>query len=725
MGFSPNEFRELIASKIQSQVPTLRIVILCFAVLIGAIVLLFIIDKLFYMALSRSYIDQIALAFNLNRHLADAIALGVFVLLVFFSSRLFSLSSVKRRIGFLGIVALLIANSIALWQGTKNQFFEASGAATKCYVLTREGVRYGERPGTDPTTGKQCRPVTVDMIERLEAYAHGKRPERVAANDPVFFDLKTGEPVIWFAKNKSGEIELFDLMGFHPGTGEELMQINREVVEEWKNQQHAIAERAPIKINPDQFVFFDPKTGEPRAWYWRRPDGEFEFYDNKGFQPLTGQPLVVVTREVVEQWRTQVSKKCYIVTRETVRFGTEPGIDPETGRECRLLSPGLLERLREYEKGNRPKRVTAQNPVFFDLRTGEPILWYVKDEKGHVQLFDLMGFDPESGHELLPVTQEIASSWKHQVDLMSRKPPQLVDPNKYAFFDQVTGDPRVWYWRSPNGDWEFYDNPGFRGTGEKLNLISPEVIETWKRDQADRAKRAEAEALAQRQREIAEAQKAAAAAEAQKQHESAEAERAAAEAQAGELCDQAAANPTDGRRPSSVPGVEYFDLKPNAKAAVEVCAQAVRRYPGELRYKYNLARALEFVNPGQALALDAELAQARYVAAYDNYGGLLLRERNLPAAIRQYEIGVRLGDPSAMVSIAYLIYKNQYHVSDPDRVRRTLLTKAAQAGHKGAQDTLERERAEFEEKAAQRQTQQQQQQMMMQLFGTVLRGVAR
>lgn len=482
MGFSPGRFRDLIASKIQSQASIWRIAIFCIAILFGAAFLLFIVDKLFYMALARSYVEQIAIAFNLNRHLADAIALGVFVLLVFFSSRLFSLSPAKRRIGFLGIVALLIANSIALWQGTKNQFFEASGAATKCYVLTREGVHYGERPGTDPTTGKQCRPVTVDMVERLEAYAHGKRPERVVVNDPVFFDLKTGEPVIWFAKTKSGEIELFDLMGFHPETGDELIQINRDVVEEWKNQQRVIAERAPIKINPDQYVFFDPKTGEPRAWYWRRPDGEFEFYDNKGFQPLTGQPLLVVTREVVEQWRTQVSKKCYIVTRETVRFGTEPGIDPESGRECRLLSPGLLERLREYEKGNQPKRVTAQNPVFFDLRTGEPILWYVKDEKGHVQLFDLMGFDPESGHELLPVTQEIASSWKLQVDLMSRKPPQLVDPNKYAFFDQVTGEPRVWYWRGPNGDWEFYDNPGFRGTGEKLILITPDVIANWKRE---------------------------------------------------------------------------------------------------------------------------------------------------------------------------------------------------------------------------------------------------
>ena len=708
MRFSPNEFRAQIASKLNNQSPLFRFAILTALVLGGAGIVFFIVDKIFYFALSRSYVEQIAIVFNLNRHLADAIALAVFVLVVFFASKVFSFSARNRRIGYLGIVGLLIANSLALWQGTKNEFFEASGVATKCYVLTREGVHYGERPGVDPSTGKLCRPVTVDMLERLEAYAHGKRPERVTIDDPVFFDLKTGEPVIWFAKTKSGEIHLFDLMGFDPETGEELNPISRDVVEEWKSQQRAIAERAPKQVNPDQYVFFDPKTGQPRAWYWRRPDGEFEFYDNKGFQPRTGEPLAVVTREVVEQWRTQASKKCYIVTRETIRFGTKPGIDPETGRECRVFSAELLERLHQYENGNRPKRVTTQDPVFFDLRTGEPILWYVKDEKGRIELFDLMGFDPESGRELLPVTQEIASSWRQQMDIMSRKPPQRVDPSTYAFFDQVTGEPRVWYWRSPAGDWEFYDNPGFRSTGEKLILITPEAIETWKREATDRARRA------------------AAAADAESLRQQAEARKAAEEQQAGELCDQAAANPTDPRKPSSVPGVEYHDLEANAQAAAEICAKAVQKFPDEPRYKYNWARALEFVNPAQSLRIYADLAQQKYVAAFDNYGGVLWREKkNLPAAIKQYQIGVRLGDSSAMVSMAYLIRKNLYHVPDPDGTIVALLTRAAQLGNKSAQDMLDRENEQLEQRNIQRQTQQQQEQMMLNLFGTVLRGMAR
>ena len=88
--------------------------------------------------------------------------------------------------------------------------------------------------------------------------------------------------------------------------------------------------------------------------------------------------------------------------RDAVRYGDRPGIDPSTGRQCRKVTEELLERLREYEKGKRPKRVDAANPLFFDLRTGEPIVWYRTNNDGVVELFDLMGFHAETGDELLP-----------------------------------------------------------------------------------------------------------------------------------------------------------------------------------------------------------------------------------------------------------------------------------------------------------------------------------
>ena len=119
-------------------------------------------------------------------------------------------------------------------------------------------------------------------------------------------------------------------------------------------------------------------------------------FQDEGFHPLTGEQLAPVTREVVEDWKREMASKsearCYVVTGDAVQYGDKPGIDPVTGKECREITPGLLERLREYEKGRRPNRITSSEVTFFDPRTGAPIVWYSAWKSGEIELFDLMGF---------------------------------------------------------------------------------------------------------------------------------------------------------------------------------------------------------------------------------------------------------------------------------------------------------------------------------------------
>ena len=145
------------------------------------------------------------------------------------------------------------------------------------------------------------------------------------------------------------------------------------------------------------------------------------FFDRPGFDTGSGEALSVVTRDVLGDWRKRQqdakSTKCYIITRdprEPVRYGARPGIDPVTGRQCRQLTPELIERLREYASGNRPKSIASEDPSFFDLRTGEPIVWFYQNKSGKIELFDLMGFHPESGDELAPITKEAVELWKDQ-----------------------------------------------------------------------------------------------------------------------------------------------------------------------------------------------------------------------------------------------------------------------------------------------------------------------
>ena len=313
---------------------------------------------LYYVA--GAYVDEVAEVFDINKNLANAILWATVGATFVFANYAFSFSRRKRAMGLLGILLLLVGHSATLWYGTSHQFFERSGRPTKCYVVTRDLLRYGERPGIDQTTGRECRLVTPEIVERLRAYENGTRPQRITDLDPTYFDPRTGEPIVWYYKNKRDEIEIFNLMGFHPDTGEELLPISKEIVELYKSQ---IARRTPRRIDdPETYGFFDPLSGKPRIWYEHGADGSYDFYDGPGFDPHTGRPFSLVTSEFIAEWRESISnsqiKKCFIITRDSrtpVRYGQKPGIDPVTGRECRELSVDLIERLRESN------RVTAQS----------------------------------------------------------------------------------------------------------------------------------------------------------------------------------------------------------------------------------------------------------------------------------------------------------------------------------------------------------------------------
>ena len=230
----------------------------------------------------------------------------------------------------------------------------ASEVASKCYVVTRDDIIYGETPGIDPATGRECRPLTAEVIERLRAYKWGNRPKRIENSDPTFFSLRTGEPIVWYHKGENGEIQLFDLMGFDPVTGDELLPITKEMVAPWRDQEkkrkeeedrrkQEEARRAPQLTDPEKYNPFDPLTGRARVWYFRDEEGEYQFYDNPGFDPRTGEALAIITRDVFADWsksrRKRNTQSCYIITKDPqqpVQYRESPGIDPETGRQCRL-----------------------------------------------------------------------------------------------------------------------------------------------------------------------------------------------------------------------------------------------------------------------------------------------------------------------------------------------------------------------------------------------------
>lgn len=309
----------------------------------------------------------------------------------------------------------------------------------------------------------------------------------------------------------------------------------------------------------------------------------------------------------------------------------------------------------------------------------------------------------------VPKSQAAKREEQERADRQQR-PPKPVDPMTVAWFDPVTGQPRVWYWREGQ-TYEFFDNSGFHPrTGDKLLVVDRKVVSEW-RQGIERSKR---EAAERAQKEAAQRE--------------AEAQRQAKVARAADQCDQTAAGPYDPDRPKSITGVPWDALKSTGAEAVEACELAVKQYPEERRYRYQLARAYQALEPKKALPLLLALTRQNYRAAYDNYGWALIDTRvgrnDLPGAIASFRQGANAGDPDAMVSLATMISKGRVEGASPDEAFR-LFKRAAALGHREAAETVDRLMEGQRQAEQQRLQNEQAARAFMGLVGGALGGMGR
>jgi hypothetical protein len=169
-------------------------------------------------------------------------------------------------------------------------------------------------------------------------------------------------------------------------------------------------------------------------------------------------------------------------------------------------------------------------------------------------------------------------------------------------------------------------------------------------------------------------------------------------------CNDLAGNPNDQHRRSE--GVSYDHLKTQIPEAIRVCELAVQKFPEDLTLQYQLARAVELVDPARGQRMQDKLVKLGYPAAFDNAGSLLLNEKGcrqhcINEAVKLFRKGVALGDPDAMMSLADQIGQNH---ATGDQI--SLYQRAAKLGHPRAiraLETLAQERMPPRHKSAARQ----------------------
>lgn len=469
--------------------------------------------------------------------------------------------------------------------------------------------------------------------------------------------------------------------------------------------------------------------------------------------------LVLLVGNSLALWyasRSKLDGKCYVITRTGITYGEHIGTDPATGRECVEIKKDMRERLRAYETGKRPTRIVSDQPDFFDPRNGEPIVWYLLNASGEIELFDLMGFHPVTGEVLNPITKDVVARWKAAQEArnaLPQRPPQRVDPDGSGYFDPQTGAAKVWF--APRGDDapEFFDSPGFHPvTGERLQVVTREMVTAWRaeaeekarkeedirrqrekaaREAADQAaKKKEEERIAAEKRELEqkrneiELQRIAT----ERQRIESERQRRDADRQAklqrsGERCDQLAANPNDQRRGTTV-GVPYEVLKSQAREAVAACDDAKAAFPDEPRYRYQYARAMQFIDKGKAFELQRLNARNDYPAAFDNLGWLyVVLKQDYAQAARNFIRGVQLGDPDSMMSLAELISTGRYKVNQPAKQVLDLYARAAELGHPRAAEAYRETKAAIDEQVQRAQRGQRVQGQMIDIFGRMISNI--
>jgi TPR repeat protein len=161
------------------------------------------------------------------------------------------------------------------------------------------------------------------------------------------------------------------------------------------------------------------------------------------------------------------------------------------------------------------------------------------------------------------------------------------------------------------------------------------------------------------------------------------------------------------------------------KEAIANCESAVRQYPDQLRFQYQLGRSLQSVDRNRAYEMHRKVASLRYPAAYDNLGWIFFERKNMPEAVNAFRMGVRLGDPDSMVSLAEMVDRGHTTPTDPSETKIALYERAAALGHPAGQRALLAEQAKEAKAAQDLAMQQQQQRLMLEVLGTVIQNVRR
>lgn len=185
-------------------------------------------------------VDEIVSVTGFNRQLSGGIVLLLLLPLIWVIPVLFKRTHRNNKLAWATVLIYISVFFISMFFIGRGKYFKhRDKTPLQWYALTDKGLKLYDSPGFDPVSGIELKPVTPDIVRRIDLLKQGD-PERTDPETAVWFNPITGEPQLWYCAVEENTFEFFNKPGYHPRTGKDLMPVSREFYTTWQRLQAAV-----------------------------------------------------------------------------------------------------------------------------------------------------------------------------------------------------------------------------------------------------------------------------------------------------------------------------------------------------------------------------------------------------------------------------------------------------------------------------------------------------
>ncbi len=130
----------------------------------------------------------------------------------------------------------------------------------------------------------------------------------------------------------------------------------------------------------------------------------------------------LISEDVYFDRKSGDATKCFAKTLEGFRFSRNCDYDPNLGVRYQKVTPEIAREIYFWKRhGKLEKMPVVEEGKYFDPLAGDAIVWYSLRPDGVIALFPLPGFDPVTGAQLLPITQDVVKKYDLDVGMDTKR----------------------------------------------------------------------------------------------------------------------------------------------------------------------------------------------------------------------------------------------------------------------------------------------------------------